>query len=345
MRFHYNDPSNEGSIFRPLGRDWCSIGFQHTTIIYNPVAGRLRGKARQRLDRAAAILADAGYSASLIPTPGPNTAGDIARQAVRDRTQLILVAGGDGTLNETLEGLVGSPVPLGILPAGTANVLGTEIGLPKDLEQATRMIPQCVPQRIAVGRLDAESGRRHFLSMAGVGFDAQIIYGLNARWKRRLGKAAYWLAGFGQAVRRFPEFEIDIDGGERLVCSFALVSRVRNYGGDFQIARSVRLLEDRFEVVLFRGGNSLPYLKYLCGMVAGRLAGMRGVSFLTAQSVRVWDPAGRPVHIQVDGEYAGRLPASIRLEPNAVTLLVPPACLREAETKSAGSRVTSRPAE
>lgn len=265
---------------------------------------------------------------SLIPTTGPGSAGDIARRAIAEGTELILAAGGDGTINEVIDGMAHSAIPLGILPAGTANVLSTEIGLGRDVRRAARLIPQCVGQRIALGRLDCGSTSRHFLSMAGVGFDAHIVYNLNARLKLRLGKIAYWLSGFTQTVRRFPEFEIEIDGSRHSVCSFALVSRVRNYGGDFEIARSASLLQDHFEVVLFRGRHSLPYLKYLFGMITGSLKRMRGVTFITAQNVRVFDPADRRVYIQVDGEYAGRLPASITVVPNALTVLVPPTYLR-----------------
>jgi len=166
--------------------------------------------------------------------------------------------------------------------------------------------------------------------MAGVGFDAHIVYRLSAPLKRHLGKGAYWISGFAQAVRRFPEFEVEVDGGTRAICSFALVSRVRNYGGDFEIARNASLLQDRFDVVLFRGRHTLPYLKYVLGMVTGRLAGMSGVTFLTGRSVRVSDPADRRIYIQVDGEYAGRVPASIILVPEAITLLLPPAYLPNA---------------
>jgi diacylglycerol kinase (ATP) len=288
----------------------------------------MRGKGRGRLEDAASILTAAGHVTSLIPTTGPGTAGDIARQAIAEGTEVILAAGGDGTINEVIDGMAHSSIPLGILPAGTANVLSTEIGLGRNLKQAARLIPQCVGRRIALGRLDYGTTSRHFLSMAGVGFDAHIVYNLNARLKLRLGKMAYWLSGFTQTVRRFPEFEIEIDGLHRSVCSFALVSRVRNYGGDFEIARSASLLEDRFEVVLFRGRHALPYLKYVFGMITGRLQRMDGVTFLSAQNIRVFDPADRRVYIQVDGEYAARLPASIALVPNALTVLLPPNYLR-----------------
>ena len=237
---------------------------------------------------------------------------------------MILAAGGDGTLNEVIQGMAHSTVPLGILPAGTANVLATEIGLGHNLEQTVKMIPKCVTRRIALGRLDCVEGKRYFLSMAGAGFDAQIVYDLASGLKEKLGKAAYWVAGFAHALKRFPEFAIETDGTARATGSFALVSRVRNYGGDFEIARRASLAADSFEVVVFRGGHALPYFKYLCGMIAGRLEGMGGVSFRTCKEVRVFDPAERRIHIQVDGEYAGRLPATIVIVPDALTLLVPP---------------------
>jgi diacylglycerol kinase (ATP) len=293
-------------------------------VIYNPVAGGLRGKGLGQLEGARRILEDSGYAVSLTATSGPGAAAEIARRAIEHGAGIILVAGGDGTLNEAAAGMVNSRVPLGLLPAGTANVLATELGLGPGLERAASMIPHCVAGRIAMGCLDCGSERRYFVSMAGVGFDAQIVYDLSGRLKTSLGKGAYWLAGFAQAVRTFPEFEVEIDGCARHICSFALASRVRNYGGDFSIARNACLLDDRFELVLFRGRHSLYYLKYLCGMVTGRLPGMRGVSFLRAQKLYASDPGGRRIHIQVDGEYAGRLPATIELVPDALTLLVPP---------------------
>lgn len=299
-------------------------------MIYNPAAGRLRGKGRARLDQAAEVLSKAGFAISMSPTSGPGTAGKMARKAIDAGTGLILAAGGDGTLNEILAGVANSSVPLGILPGGTANVLATEIGLGRNIELAAAMLPQCVAQRIAIGRLEGASKPRYFLSMAGIGFDAHIVYNLSDRLKRLLGKGAYWVSGLREVVRRYPEFLVEVDGIRHPASSFALVSRVRNYGGDFEIARNASLLDDRFEVVLFRGRSPLPYVKYVCGMIAGRLSDMRGVTFLSAQCVRVFDPADRRVYIQVDGESAARLPATISLVPDALTLLVPPGYLRSA---------------
>jgi diacylglycerol kinase (ATP) len=266
------------------------------------------------------------------PTSGPGTAGAMARKAIGEGTELVLAAGGDGTINEVLGGVANTPVPLGILPAGTANVLATEMGLGRNIERAAAMLPECVAQRIAIGRLDGGPTLRFFLSMAGIGFDAHIVYNLSDKLKQLLGKGAYWIGGFSEIGRRYPEFLVEIDGIKQ-ACSFALVSRVRNYGGDFEIARNATLLDDHFEVVLFRGRSVLPYVKYLCGMITGRLPGMRGVSFMSAQCVRVFDPEDRQIYIQVDGERAGRLPATVSLVLDALTLLIPPRDLRRGQAE------------
>ena len=244
-----------------------------------------------------------------------------------------MVAGGDGTINEAIGGMAHSHVPLAILPGGTANVLATEMKLSRRLEHTARRLGEFRPRRISVGRLTcADGAERHFLLMAGIGLDAHIVYNINGPLKARIGKLAYWVAGWSLLGRRLTEFGVEIDGLERR-CSFALASKVRNYGGDFEIARTVTLFDDRFEVVLFEGRNTLSYVKYFAGMVSGRLRGMRGVSVLHADRVILTAPGGQPVYVHVDGEFAGRLPAEIRIVPDALTLMVPPEYARRAEDR------------
>jgi diacylglycerol kinase family enzyme len=240
-----------------------------------------------------------------------------------------VVAGGDGTINEVVGGMARSDVPLAILPGGTANVLATELKLGRDLEHTARRLGEFRPQRISVGCLTCDGGaERHFLLMAGIGLDAHIVYHINGPLKARIGKLAYWVAGWSLLGRRLTEFGVEIDGRERR-CSFALLSKVRNYGGDFEIARTVTLFDDRFEVVLFEGRSTLSYVKYFAGMVSNRLRGMRGVTALQADRVILTAPGGSAVYVQVDGESAGRLPAEIRIVPDALTLLVPPEYARQ----------------
>jgi diacylglycerol kinase family enzyme len=262
---------------------------------------------------------------TVAPTTGPGTAGTIAREHIGRGADLVIVAGGDGTINEATEGMLHSEVPLAILPGGTANVLANEMGLSSRIEQVAARLEECRPRRISVGHLTCDGGRvsRHFLLMAGIGFDAYIVHHVDGELKLRTGKLAYWVAGLRLLGRRLAEFQTEI-GGEKRRCSFALVSKVRNYGGDFEIARSVSLFDDRFEVVLFEGQPSKHYVKYFTGMMLDRLGGMKGVTVLRTGGVTLSDPEERCVYVQIDGECAGRLPAEIRMVPDALTLLAPP---------------------
>ncbi len=271
------------------------------------------------------MLRKAGHGVRLVETRGPGSAGWMARREIENGADLILVAGGDGTVNEALPGLVSTPVPLAVLPAGTANVLSTELGFGNSMRRAARKLANLVPRRISVGVVHASgaAGPRHFLLMAGAGVDAAVVHRLNLDWKRRAGKLAYFAGGLRQAAGRFEEFEVCYDGQRRRV-SFALISRVRKYGGDFEIARHVTLLDNHFEAVLLEGRGIFRYLPYLAAMLAGRLERCRGATVAQLTAVDLSVEPGIEAHIQVDGEYAGRLPARIELAPGALTLLAPP---------------------
>ena len=249
-------------------------------------------------------------------------AGRLARSHADGGADLVVVAGGDGTINEAAEGMIGSAVPLAVLPAGTANVLATEMKLGK-LESVARTMGTLRPKRISVGQMVGVDGvSRHFLLRAGVGLDAHVVYRVNAALKAKTGKFAYWVAGWSLLGKRLNEFDVEIDG-KRRKCSFALISKVRNYGGDFEIARSVTLLHDQFEVILFEGASSSRYVKYFAGMAFNMLAGMSGVTVVRADRVKIAGASGERTHVQIDGELGGTLPAEFRIVPDALTLLVP----------------------
>jgi YegS/Rv2252/BmrU family lipid kinase len=284
--------------------------------------------------QAVNVLTAGGLSVSAIATTGPQSAAAIAHAEIARGADLILAAGGDGTINEVAEGMVHSSVPLAILPGGTANVLATELKMGSNLLRAARRLGECRPHRIPLGHLTSEGGRisRHFLMMAGAGLDARIVYHVNGTLKARIGKLAYWIAGWSLLGRRLAEFQVTVNGGERR-CSFALVSKVRNYGGDFEIARNVSLFDDQFEVVLFSGRSTLPYVKYFGGLALNHLKGMKGVAVMRARHARLSCAEDSRIYVQIDGEFAGQLPAEIRMVPDALTLLVPPEYARLHEKK------------
>jgi diacylglycerol kinase family enzyme len=294
------------------------------------------------LERAVAILEKNGHIVTVAPTTGPGTAGEIARQHIARGADLIVAAGGDGTINEVVEGMVHSRVPLAILPAGTANVLAMEMKLGSRLESVAGRLEECRPHRIPVGRLICDGGRvdRHFMLMAGIGLDAHIVYNVNATIKARVGKLAYWLAGWSLLGKRLGQFTVEA-GGHRRECSFALISKVRNYGGDFEIARNVNIMDDEFELVLLQGRNTLRYVKYFAGMVLNNLAGMKGATVLRSDRVTVCCPNDPNIYVQIDGECAGKLPAEIRIVRDAITLLIPPEYIRAATAPAMAEGISS----
>ena len=229
----------------------------------------------------------------------------------------------DSLLRQSVREHLISDVPLGILPAGTANVLANELGTGKTMERTAAGLADCVPERVALGLISSENAQRHFLLMAGAGLDADIVYNLNPKVKEAVGKAAYWIGGFSMVGRRIPEFTVQADGREYRA-SFALLSRVRNYGGDLEIAPTISLLDDEFEMVLFEGESSLGFLKYMLAVVVHQQKTMPGITILRTRRAAFSAPPDCKIHLQVDGEYAGLVPARVEIVPNALTLLVPP---------------------
>jgi len=290
-------------------------------IIYNPVA-RTISRNLHLLQRSIETLAAQDISAKLVATTGPNSAGVQARQQIEAGCDLIIAAGGDGTINEVANGMLNTGVPLGILPGGTANVLAREMKLPMSLLRVAQDMRQMTPTRISVGCLRIGHERRTFLCMAGAGLDAEIVCNVDLDLKASIGKLAYYVGGFGQVFRPLTEFEVTVDG-KRYEASFALISRVRNYGGDLEIAKGASLLRDDFEVVLFRGKQSYQYLPYLVGVALGQTARLSGCTIVHGHTVNCHAVTGKDVFAQVDGELAGKLSVTAEVIPQSLTLLMP----------------------
>jgi YegS/Rv2252/BmrU family lipid kinase len=261
-----------------------------------------------------------------LPTEEAGHAADLAREAVQQSADLVIALGGDGTINEVANGLALSSAHLGILPAGTANVLAMEIGFGSSLERAAAKLAESKPVRISLGRITSigksglnGSNGRYFVLMAGVGLDAKIVLQVSSPLKDKIGKGAYWAAGLSQLPYRLDQFDVQHNGSAKRA-GFALASRVRNYGGDLEIASGASLLKDDFEVVMFEGSNPLRYLGYMLAVAAKQVKKMPGVHTVQTKTVDV----GKGAHLQIDGEYAGTGPARIEIVSEALTLLLPP---------------------
>lgn len=296
----------------------ASAAARDAVVIFNPTAGARR---ERRLAAVLARLEAAGMSCRVAGTAARGDAERLAREAGDDDTPpgLVIAAGGDGTINEVVNGLMASasPPPLAILPLGTANVLAAEIGLPVSSDAVAAAILGGRRLDISVARVNG----RCFLLMAGVGFDAHVVAGVDSAVKRRLGKGAYVLESARQMWRfGFPRYRVTIDGASHEAAS-VVVARSRFYGGRHLAAPEARLDSDSFQVCLFERGGRGAVLRYGLALVTGRLPGCAGYCIRTGRRVTIEGPVGDPV--QADGDVVAHLPAEIDLAPRRLSLIVP----------------------
>jgi diacylglycerol kinase (ATP) len=304
---------------------------RNALLIHNPNAGGGGDGRRKELDEARKILAKGGIEADLAETTGPGDATEIALRAGQEGRQLVIACGGDGTLNEVVNGLArqanGHRVPLALLPGGTANILAKELTLPWDIPQAAERLITGTVREIALGLatpVNEPEKSRYFLSVAGAGPDGRITYAVDLELKAKMGIFAYWWQGAVEVLQyKFPMFRI-ITEDQAIDGSLVIVGRTKHYGGPFKITTEADLYEDQFELAVLTTQSGLRYLSYLPTLWFGDLRKADGVYFMKADTLRC-EPANEdePVYAQVDGEPLSRLPVEFKIVPRALKLLVP----------------------
>jgi diacylglycerol kinase (ATP) len=310
---------------------------QNALLIHNPNAGNGGNGRRRMLDEARRIFSSAGIEAELIETRGPGDATQMAERAIVDGRQLVIACGGDGTLNEVVNGLAaqqnGHRVPLALLPGGTANVLAKELLLPWDIPGAAEQLIHGEVKDIALGLatpLEQPERKRYFLSVAGAGPDGMIVYSIDLDLKARVGILAYWWQGAREVFRyKFPHFRV-VTGDQRLDASLIVVGRTKHYGGPFKITTEADLYADQFELMALTTQSGFRYLSYLPPLYMGKLRGIEGVHYWKANSIVCEPLDSNPVYAQIDGEPLARLPVEFKIVPRALKLLVPRAGVKAA---------------
>ncbi|MFZ3235455.1 MAG: diacylglycerol kinase family protein, partial [Stellaceae bacterium] len=250
-------------------------------IIVNPAAGRKR-RSETRLNRVVDALRRRGCEVVLHMTQGPGDAERLARTAdpVFD---VIVAAGGDGTVNEVANGLRRGSQLLAVLPLGTGNVLANEIEMPHAPEALARVIAEAPARPIWPGL----AGDRLFLAVAGIGFDADVLSALGAGLKRRIGKLAFvWAVVLCLLRYRRRQFVVGAVGAEHRAASVVVV-KGRRYAGNFVIAPAASLADPMLHVVLFRRPGRLVAVRALAALALGGLHRLPEVSILAAPSVAI----------------------------------------------------------
>ncbi len=285
-------------------------------IIVNPMAGRSHS-SRHRLDRVVAALERRGCAVVLRRTgPAIGDAERLARAAEAD-FDIIVAAGGDGTLNAVVNGMEAAKRAVAFLPLGTANVLAREIGLPRDPERLADLIAAGPARPIWPGRV----GDRLFLTTASSGFDAEVVAAVNPRLKRCLGRLAFAWAILGCLWRyRACELAVRVDGVEHRAAA-VIAAKGRFYAGAYVIAPRANLAEPILDLVLFQRSGRLAVLRYLAALLLGRVARRKDIRFLRSRAALV--SAAEAVPVQADGELIARLPVLIAIAEEPLRLVQP----------------------
>ena len=278
-------------------------------IIINPAA---RG-ARARLRRLERIARDAVIKTTL----GPGDAEAQAERAVEQGYGTIVAAGGDGTINEVVNGIGTAPVALGILPMGTVNVFAMELGIPFNLEAAWKVV-----RAHKVSAIDLASANGHFfVQMAGVGLDAQIVQRNKGDIKAMLGPLSYLLTATRVAAEKPPRLHVTCDGRPTVEGSFVLVGNGRFYGGPFALFNEADMQDGLLDVCVFRRMNYLHLMRYFRGALFGSISRFSDVHYFKAKKLLV--EADRHVPLEADGELAGHAPVEFSVRRRKLRVLVP----------------------
>jgi YegS/Rv2252/BmrU family lipid kinase len=284
----------------------------NATLIFNPAA---------RSEKASGLGLEierlAGRDAVIRRTAQPGEARQFARQAAEEGCERVIVAGGDGTVNEVVNGIAGFPVHLGILPIGTMNVFAMELGLPKSITDCWRVIQTGVPRLIDLPQASGHS----FVQVAGVGFDALALEATSRNAKRNLGPLSYLVSAAQIAARKPPLLTVR-SGRKTYDGSIVLIGNGRYYGGPFPVFPKARFDDQLLDVIVFKKMGHLDLIRYLQGVLFGTHLGMRDVDYFQTKELTVQSEEKVPV--EVDGEVIGTVPVTFAFAPRPLSVLAPP---------------------
>lgn len=291
-------------------------------VIFNPAAGQ---RTRRRLERTLSILRERGCRLDLHETSARGHAEEFGRTIDGAQADMIVAAGGDGTINEVVNGMVAggaahgpAALPLALLPMGTANVLAMEIGLTLDPRRIAETILEGEVRPVVLGRANG----RLFSVMVGVGFDAHVVAGVDRALKKRIGKGAYIWESLRQMARfPYPEYRVSIDGQQHEAAS-VIVAKGRHYAGRFVCAPRARLDEPQFQVCLFQRRGAWNVLRYAFALGMNRLSSLPDLKIIEGGEILIENPKGDPV--QGDGDLISCLPLSVGLLPGGLRIAMPP---------------------
>lgn len=243
----------------------------------------------------------------------------MARDAVEEGFRAIVAAGGDGTVNEVANGVAGSEVSFGILPIGTMNVFSTELGIPQNNLRAAWDVIESGHLR----ELDLPlANRLHFVQLAGIGLDAEVVRQTTPESKKSLGPMSYLLTLAQIAAVTPPSVVIEPDDSASREGSFVLVGNGRLYGGPFVLFKNARPDDGLLDVLVFKNQSHWDVVRYFQAIAFGNHADLPDVEYFQTRSMTVRSEARVPV--ELDGELSDALPCRFEISPHKFPVLAPP---------------------
>jgi diacylglycerol kinase (ATP) len=285
-------------------------------IIFNPTAkGERARKWHEELKRS---LPDA----ELLLTQGSGDAEQFARAAVARGCDCIVAAGGDGTINEVVNGMAGSDAALGIIPLGTMNVFSLELGIPQQLSDAVEIIKNGQVRTIDLAQVThgTTPQTRYFVQLAGVGFDAEAVRATNFQVKKMVGPLSYVLAAVQVAAKEAPTLMVKGDANQEEQGSFVLIGNGRYYGGPFEFFPEAKLDDGLLDVCVFKRRSHMDLIHYFQGILCGTHTKFEDIEYFRTAKVTV--SADRESPMEVDGEFAGMTPVEFAISGKSLRVLV-----------------------
>jgi YegS/Rv2252/BmrU family lipid kinase len=283
-----------------------------TAIIFNPAAGS--EQAERWRDRVELIA----HGCAVFSTSSPGEAETLARRAVEEGFETIVAAGGDGTVNEVVNGLAETNAMLGLLPLGTVNVFAMELGLPANNLELCWDIIQAGNMRLV--DLPSANGK-YFVQLAGVGLDAQVVKETSLAFKRSFGPLSYLISAAQIAAREPPRLFIESENASVREGSFVLIGNGRHYGGPFPFFKHAILDDGLLDVEVFKSLGYLEIIKYLQDVVFSSDIRIPEVEYFQTRRLRITSDDDVPV--ELDGELVGNCPVAFQIRDKALRVLAP----------------------
>jgi YegS/Rv2252/BmrU family lipid kinase len=278
-------------------------------IVFNPFSGRY---SSLRLKELESLVVKKGFRVESVL----NSYNEV-RDIISISPSLIIIAGGDGTINEVINWTSESPIPLAIVPFGTTNVIAQELLIPSDISAAVEIALSGRVHNIALGRIHYSGRKRYFVMSLGIGFDGETVRNLNIRLKRFIGKGAYIISAIKTLSRWRPQ-ALKIKTDKTPITGYSVIfSNISRYAGNITIAPDADIETPLLYMYLMKGKRKTDILRYAVSGLLGRHLRLKDILYMPIEQVEVDGTA----HIQADGEYIGTTPAIIDIVPSGAKMI------------------------